>query len=118
MQRIDKPWGYEELIEHNDKYVVKRLKMNRGHKCSIQYHEIKTETVYVLSGALKVYIGDKLEDLHEIVMKPHDALTLEPFKIHRMEAIEDCVYLEASTPELDDVVRLRDEYGREANSKA
>ncbi len=118
MKRTNKPWGYEEVIEHNDKYVFKRLKMNKGHKCSVQYHETKKETVYVLSGALKVYMGDKLEDLHEIVMKPHDALTLEPFIIHRMEALEDCVYLEASTPELDDVVRLRDEYGRETHSKA
>ncbi|NQU80875.1 MAG: cupin [Bacteroidetes bacterium] len=117
MKRIDKPWGYEELIEHNDKYVVKRLKMNKGHKCSIQYHKVKKETIYVLSGTLKVYMGNKLDDLDEIVMGLHDTLTLEPLKIHRMEAIEDCFYLEASTPELDDVVRLLDEYGREGKSK-
>jgi len=118
MKRIDKPWGYEDVIEHNDKYVVKRLKMNKGHKCSVQYHAIKKETIYVLSVGLNVYIGDKLEDLDEVVMKPHDTLTLEPFKIHRMEAIEDCVYLEVSTPELGDIVRLKDEYGRENKSKA
>lgn len=118
MNKIEKPWGYEILIEHNDRYVMKELKMNKGHKCSIQYHEKKKETVYVLSGKLKVYIGDKLDRLEEIIMKPHDTLTLEPFKIHRMEAVEDSIYLEASTPELDDVVRLKDEYGREVSSEA
>mgnify|MGYP002884662021 FL=1 len=97
---------------------MKELKMNKGHKCSIQYHEKKKETVYVLSGKLKVYIGDNVEKLNEIIMNPYDNLTLEPFKIHRMEAIEDSVYLEASTPELDDVVRLDDEYGREGTSEA
>ena len=112
MNRINKPWGYEEIIEHNDKYVFKKLKMNKGHMCSIQYHEKKKETVYLLSGMLKIYIGDKLKNLDEIIMKPHDSLTVEPLKIHRMEAIQDSVYLEASTPELDDVVRLKDKYSR------
>jgi len=118
MKRIDKPWGYELLIEKNDRYVMKELGMNKGHKCSIQYHEKKKETVYVLSGILKVYLGDDIESLDEIIMRPHDSLTLEPFKIHRMEAVEDAVYLEASTPELDDVIRLQDEYGREGTSEA
>ena len=118
MKRIEKPWGYELLIEHNSQYVMKELGMNKGHKCSIQYHEKKKETVYVLSGILKVYIGDSIEELDEIIMKPNDSMTLEPFKVHRMEAVEDSVYLEASTPELDDVVRLEDEYGREGTSIA
>ena len=118
MRKIEKPWGYEILIEHNDRYVMKELKMNKGYKCSIQYHEKKKETVYVLRGKLKVYIGDKLDSLDEIIMNPHESLTLEPLKIHRMEAIEDSIYLEASTPELDDVVRLKDDYGREGTSDA
>ena len=117
MEKIIKPWGYELLIEKNDKYVVKKLGMNKGHMCSIQYHEKKKETIYVLSGKLKVYLGDSIDHLDEISMKPHDKLTLEPLKIHRMEAVEDSVYLEASTPELDDVVRLSDKYGREGTSK-
>jgi mannose-6-phosphate isomerase len=118
MKRIEKPWGYENLIEKNDKYVMKELGMNKGHKCSIQYHEKKKETVYVLSGQLKVYIGKDINNLDEIIMNPNDSLTVEPFEIHRMEAMEDSVYLEASTPELDDVVRLQDEYGREGTSEA
>lgn len=113
MNKINKPWGSEELIEHNEKYVMKKLIMNKGHKCSIQYHEKKKETVYVLSGKLKLHIGDKLNGLKELIMHPNDTITIEQYKIHRMEAIEDTVYLEASTPELDDVVRLKDEYGRQ-----
>lgn len=109
---IEKPWGKEELLEKNDKYMFKRLTMHKGHCCSIQYHEKKIETVYLLSGSLKIYIGDKLEKLDEIYLKPHDYITLKPFKVHRMEAVTDAVYLESSTPELDDVVRLQDNYKR------
>lgn len=109
---IEKPWGKEELLEKNEKYMFKRLTMFKGHACSLQYHEIKTESVYLLSGSLKVYIGDTEDSLEELIMKPHDTITLYPLKIHRMEALEDSVYLEASTPELDDVVRLQDKYKR------
>jgi len=109
---IEKPWGKEELLEKNNNYMFKRLTMYKGHACSLQYHEVKTETVYLLSGSLKVYIGDKEDELDEIIMKPHDSMTLYPFKIHRMEALEDSIYLESSTPELEDVVRLQDRYKR------
>lgn len=109
---IEKPWGKEELLEKNDRYMFKRLTMYKGHACSLQYHEVKRESVYLLSGSLKVYIGDKEDKLDEIIMKPHETITLNPFKIHRMEALEDSVYLEASTPELEDVVRLQDRYKR------
>lgn len=109
---IEKPWGKEELLEKNDRYMFKRLTMFQGHACSLQYHEIKAETVYLLSGSLKVYIGDKEDELDEIIMKSGESITLYPFKIHRMEALEDSVYLEASTPELEDVVRLQDRYKR------
>lgn len=109
---IEKPWGKEELLEKNDKYMFKRLTMHKGHACSLQYHEIKTESVYLISGKLKVYIGDKENDLEEIIMEPNDFITLYPFKVHRMEAVENSIYLEASTPELEDVVRLQDRYKR------
>lgn len=109
---IEKPWGKEELLEHNPKYMFKRLTMLKGHACSLQYHEVKTESVYVLSGTLKLYIGDSEHELDEELMHPGDFITLNPYKVHRMEAIEDTVYLEASTPELEDVVRLQDRYHR------
>ena len=86
--------------------------MNKEHRCSTQYHERKRETVYVLEGLLKVYIGDDVDTLESLLLGPGEYLTLQCYKIHRMEAIEDSVYLEASTPELDDVVRLQDDYKR------
>lgn len=109
---IEKPWGKEELLEHNSKYMFKRLTMLKGHACSLQYHEVKTESVYVLSGVLKLFLGDNEHELEERLMHHGDFITLHPFKVHRMEAIEDAVYLEASTPELEDVVRLQDRYQR------
>lgn len=112
MKVIDKPWGREDWIEVNDAYVMKKLVMNKGHKCSIQYHEVKKETLYVLSGKLAFYHGTDVNDLTRQEMGPGDTFTIQPGYIHRMEALEDSEYLEASTPELDDVVRLVDEYDR------
>jgi len=112
MQVIEKPWGKEELLEQNNRYVAKRLTMHKGHRCSMQYHQKKVETVYLLSGKLKIYKGISMEALEEIVMEPNDFLTIGACQVHRMEAVEDSVYLEASTPELDDVVRLEDDYKR------
>lgn len=109
---IEKPWGSEQLLEKNDKYVVKKLFMKAGHACSIQYHELKKETFYVLSGLMNFQVGDSLKALDGYVVSSGFSYTIIPGKIHRMSAIEDCWYLEASTPELDDVVRLQDEYGR------
>ena len=110
---IEKPWGKEEVIEINDKYMVKRLTMHDGHQCSIQYHEKKRETIYALSGNLTILIGDSVETLKPIVLAPGESYTIEPFQVHRMTAIgNDAVYLESSTPEMEDVVRLKDDYGR------
>ncbi|MBF0595079.1 MAG: cupin [Candidatus Omnitrophica bacterium] len=109
---IEKPWGREELVECNDRYVVKRLTMNRGHRCSLQYHQKKKETIYVLSGYLNILTGSEASNLLGQVYSPHQSLTIEPGVLHRMEAIEDCVYLESSTPELEDVVRILDDYSR------
>jgi len=105
---IDKPWGYEELIELNSKYCLKKLLMRAGKRCSLQYHEKKIETIYVLSGDL--YIET---DKDTIVLNPGQTITLKPGDIHRMSAKDnDAVYLESSTPELEDVIRIEDDYGR------
>lgn len=109
---IEKPWGREEVIEINDKFMVKRLTMWAGHRCSLQYHNVKKETVYVLSGVLKILQGISADSLEEKLFSAGDSLTIPPGLIHRMEAVEDAVYLEASTPEMDDVVRLADDYQR------
>jgi len=110
--RVEKPWGYEELIECNDKYVVKKLFMKKGHKCSLQYHKLKKETIIVLSGILSITVGDKEDNLKNTTYECGDNITIPPYMIHRMEAIEDCLYTETSTNELWDVVRLQDSYGR------
>lgn len=112
-KQVEKPWGREELIEYNDKYVVKKLFMKAGECCSMQYHELKRETIYVLSGKVKIYIGKDINNLEEKIMIANDNITIEPFTIHRMEGIEDSYYLESSTNELWDVVRLQDKYKRE-----
>jgi len=112
MQVIEKPWGREEVIEINDKYMVKKLTMWAGHRCSLQYHNLKKETIYVLSGILKIIQGQTQDALIEKLYYAGDTVTIPPRLIHRMEGVEDSVYLEASTPELDDVERLADDYQR------
>lgn len=111
---IEKPWGREEVIEINDKYMVKKLTMWAGHRCSLQYHNIKKETIYVLSGVLKIVQGASQDALQEALYRAGDSITIAPGVVHRMEGVEDSVYLEASTPEMDDVVRLVDDYQRAA----
>ncbi|HCJ67121.1 MAG TPA: cupin [Elusimicrobia bacterium] len=113
MKIIPKPWGKEEIIEINDRYMVKKLTMLKGHRCSLQYHKIKRETIYVLSGKLRIYYGFSAEQLESRIFAEYESITLPSGMIHRMEAVEDSVYLEASTPETDDVMRLLDDYQRE-----
>lgn len=110
--KIEKPWGYEEIIEHNNNYVVKKLFMKKGHSCSTQYHELKTETIIILKGKLYIYIGNDINNLDKKEYCEGDTITIKPYTIHKMEGIDDCLYLETSTPELWDVVRLHDSYGR------
>jgi mannose-6-phosphate isomerase len=112
MKIIEKPWGQEEVIEINDRYMMKKLTMWKGQRCSLQYHNIKRETIYVLSGQLRIYSGPSQEELESRIFGPAETITLVPGVVHRMEAVEDSVYLEASTPEMDDVVRLADDYQR------
>jgi mannose-6-phosphate isomerase-like protein (cupin superfamily) len=109
---IEKPWGCEEVIEINNRYMVKRLTMYAGHRCSLQYHNQKKETIYVLKGDLRIYFGKKQAELQNKIFTPGETITIDPGIIHRMEGISDSVYIEASTPEVDDVVRLEDDYSR------
>ena len=112
MEVIEKPWGREEVIELNPRYMVKRLTMFKGHRCSLQYHKSKQETIYILAGRLALLKGLKEDKLTSLVYAPGEFFTLEPGIVHRMEAVDDCEYLEASTPEMEDVVRLSDDYMR------
>jgi mannose-6-phosphate isomerase-like protein (cupin superfamily) len=109
--RVDKPWGYELIWAHTEKYVGKILHVNQGESLSYQYHKVKDETVYLLSGSLDLEIGDEQgRQTHRL--KPGDCYRISPGTRHRMTAVEDCDILESSTPELDDVIRLEDRYGR------
>ena len=110
---IAKPWGQEEVLEINDKYMVKKLTMKAGHRCSLQYHKYKKETIYVLSGVLKIIQGSKSEVLEEKLYYANETITIPPGLIHRMEGVKEAVYLEASTPEIDDVIRIVDDYNRQ-----
>lgn len=109
---IQKPWGIEEIQELNERYMLKKLTMYKGCRCSLQYHNNKIETIYVLSGKLKIYSGNSIEKLNVKIYEQNEFVTIFPMKIHRMEAVSDCVYLETSTPDTEDTVRLEDDYGR------
>jgi len=111
-EKVEKPWGYEELVECNDKYVVKKLFMKAGHSCSTQYHQLKRETMIILTGKLWIAVGSDMEHLEGKIYEFGETITVEPYTIHKMRAIEDCLFLEGSTNELWDVVRLEDSYGR------
>jgi len=111
-QIIEKPWGREEVIEVNHNYMVKKLTMFAGHRCSLQFHKMKRETIYVLSGLLNITQGTTQDTLVDKLYRAGDTITIPPWIIHRMEGVEDSVYLEASTPEMEDVIRLVDDYKR------
>ena len=111
-KKIIKPWGYELLLEKNKKYVLKKLFMKKGHRCSLQYHNKKKETIYVLKGKLKIQVGENKKKLSSRIYNLGETITINPKKIHRMTAITNSTYLEASTPGLSDVVRLSDDYKR------
>jgi quercetin dioxygenase-like cupin family protein len=91
---------------------VKNIKLKKGHRYSLQYHEEKLETQYVYSGLVKMTYGTDSENLKEIVLKPGDKFDVNPYTIHRAEALEDSKIFEVSTPHLTDVVKLHDDYGR------
>lgn len=112
MKIIEKPWGREEVIEINGNYMVKRLTMHKDHRCSLQYHNKKKETIYVLEGALRIYTGPDAEHLDGRIYHSGESITIAPGVVHRMEGAERSIYLEASTPEMEDVVRVSDDYQR------
>jgi mannose-6-phosphate isomerase len=111
--RIDKPWGYEIWYAWTDRYAGKILHVRRGGRLSLQYHREKDESSYVLRGRLLLTWGPSEDRLEVTEIGEGYAWRNRPGEIHTIEALEDADVLEVSTPELDDVVRLRDSYGRE-----
>jgi mannose-6-phosphate isomerase-like protein (cupin superfamily) len=141
---VPKPWGHETIWAKTDRYVGKIIHIRAGHALSVQYHNRKDETVYLLSGELKYWVQSShsqspmphapgphrtagtgetpvagrspIPDMADVRLKVGDAFRITPGTIHYMEAVTDCDILEVSTPELDDVVRLKDRYGREGTN--
>ena len=107
-----KPWGKEVWFAYTDKYAGKILHVKRGHRYSLQYHEKKLETQYLYKGKVKFTYGTSKDNLQEKILSPGDKIDVHPYTIHRLEALEDSEIFEVSTPELDDVVKLDDDYGR------
>ncbi len=117
VRTVPKPWGHETIWAYTDRYVGKILHVKAGEKLSVQYHVKKDETVYLLSGEMKYWVqmpGDT--ELKDQRLVAGQSFRITPNTIHAIEAVTDIDVLEASTPELDDVVRLTDRYGREGTS--
>lgn len=112
LQIVPKPWGKEIWFANQPEYCGKILFIKKGHRYSLQYHELKKETQYLLKGKIKFQIGKDQNNLEEIILNPGDKLDIMPGTIHRAEGIEDSEIIEVSTSNLDDVVKLADDYGR------
>lgn len=111
-RRVDKPWGHELIWAHTDQYVGKILHVKAGHALSLQYHERKDETIHLLRGEMRFWAGPSVEQLALVPLREGESYRVTVGTVHRMEAVTDVDILEASTPDLDDVVRLEDRYGR------
>ncbi len=116
VKRVEKPWGHEVHWAHTDRYVGKILHVKAGHALSLQMHNVKDETIYVYSGRLQYEI-ERDGAMVTLDLRPGDSVRVPPRTVHRMTAVEDTEVLEVSTPELNDVVRLEDRYGREGTSQ-
>ena len=115
--RVPKPWGYEIIWALTDQYVGKILHVKAGEALSVQYHNHKDETVHLLSGEMIYWVKlPGTEHIQDMKLKQGESFRIAPGTVHYIEAVTDCDVLEASTPHLDDVVRLQDRYGREGTN--
>lgn len=115
--RVEKPWGHELIWARTARYVGKVIHVRAGHALSLQYHDRKEETLLLWRGRLRFELREG-ERARSWEMAPGDRVHVRPGAVHRMTAIEDCDVFEVSTPELDDVVRIEDRYGREGTTEA
>ena len=117
-RKVEKPWGWELIWAHSESYAGKVLFVRAGHSLSLQFHNEKDESWYVQSGSAEVQLGDAGEAvLSTEIVRPGACFRFRPGTVHRVRALEDTTILEASTPQLDDVVRLEDDYGRSGTSE-
>ncbi len=111
-RKVEKPWGYELIFAHTSRYAGKLLYVKEGHRLSLQYHQKKDESIYVYQGELLLQMGSADGWIGSVVLKAGDCKRIETLTRHRMQAVKDTILFEVSSPELDDVVRLDDDYGR------
>jgi len=111
-RRVEKPWGHEEIWAETERYVGKVLAIRKNARLSLQYHQVKDESIRVLSGRLQLELEDASGELVVSELAPGESTRIPSGRRHRFAALEDCELVEVSTPELDDVVRLSDDYGR------
>ena len=119
VKRVEKPWGYELHWAVTERYVGKLIHVNAGHALSLQYHNLKDETIFLWSGRMLFEIAEGHEGtttgpLTQRELKPGESVHVTPKTLHRMTAVTDCDIFEVSTPELQDVVRVEDRYGRQS----
>lgn len=112
MKRVEKPWGGEIWFAHNDLYAGKFIWMHKGARSSLQYHCQKHETIYIQQGSARATLEDETGQLVEQIVRAGDVIENKPGRKHRLEALEELQLIEVSTPQLDDVVRVEDDYQR------
>ncbi|HVC22335.1 MAG TPA: cupin domain-containing protein [Candidatus Dormibacteraeota bacterium] len=112
VRRVEKPWGYEIWFAVTDRYAGKIIHIDAGHELSLQYHERKDESIYVLSGKMELELDNARGELQTVPLGPGQCQRIEAGQRHRMRALEETEVCEVSTPDLEDVVRLHDRYGR------
>jgi mannose-6-phosphate isomerase-like protein (cupin superfamily) len=115
-RHVPKPWGYEHIWAETDRYAGKLIAIEAGRRLSLQYHERKEESLYVLSGRLRLHIEDGEGEMRHVDLGPGDHAHVPVHRRHRFEALERVELIEVSTADLDDVIRLEDDFGREGTS--
>jgi mannose-6-phosphate isomerase len=115
-RRVEKPWGHEIIWAHADQYVGKLIVIETGRRLSFQYHEAKDEWIYVLSGRLLLTLEDEAGLVEDHELGPGESAHVAVYRKHRYTAIDTCTLIEVSTPELEDVVRIEDDFGREGTN--
>lgn len=113
---VPKPWGSEQIWAETENYVGKTISIDAGQRLSLQYHEEKDESILVSKGRLRLHTGEEADRIETRILEEGESAHIPPGLIHRFEAIDDTVLIEVSTPQLTDVVRLEDDYGREGTT--
>jgi mannose-6-phosphate isomerase-like protein (cupin superfamily) len=115
---VEKPWGWEDRFAITERYLGKVIHINLGEMLSLQYHHSKDETIYIVRGVMELQLENDRGAIEVHRLTPGMSMRILPRRKHRMTAIEECEFFEVSSPEIDDVVRLEDKYGRAGTTRA